>query len=85
MFIQKWNGTEYEDYEVPLDWKIMLFSFNMDEPINCVNCGKQIKYGDGYTSLRYHNNHGMGYMECEDCYEKYYPTYIKERNEGKIN
>lgn len=52
--------------------KIMpLFTTNMDELMQCVNCGKFIKYGDGYTSKRYFSGMGFGYLECKECYFKY--------------
>jgi Zn ribbon nucleic-acid-binding protein len=68
--IDRWDiyTKQYEPVQIPDDWKIALYSDNMDEQINCVNCGKPMKYGEGYTSRRYHNKAGMGYMECEDCY-----------------
>lgn len=68
--IDRWDiyTEQYEPVQIPDDWKVALYSDNMDEQINCVNCGKPMKYGEGYTSRRYHNKAGMGYMECEDCY-----------------
>jgi transcription elongation factor Elf1 len=42
----------------------------LDEIINCADCGKQVTYGDCYTSLTIHTNTGMGYPVCEKCYEK---------------
>ena len=68
--VDRWDiyTERYEPVQIPDDWKIALYSDNMDEQINCVNCGKPMKYGEGYTSRRYHNKAGMGYMECEDCY-----------------
>ena len=32
-------------------------------------CGKELKYGDTYTSLEIHTAMGFGYGVCEDCYE----------------
>lgn len=58
----------YHDYEVPDDWNVKLYSYDMGEIVNCVCCGKPIKYGDRYTSRRYHDEHGFGYTECYDCY-----------------
>ena len=77
MTIKKWNpdAKEYEPHEVPDDWKLPLYSNNMDELINCVHCGKTITFGDGYTSQRYHTDSGYGYYECNACYF----AYVKER------
>lgn len=68
--IDRWNiyTEQYEPVQIPDDWKVAMYSDNLDEQINCVNCGKPMTYGEGYTSRRYHNKAGMGYMECEDCY-----------------
>lgn len=79
MIINKWNGKDYEPYEVSNDWKIPLLCSDMNEIINCVHCGCKITFGEGYTSHRYHNNSGMGYYECEKCYFEYLPTYLEER------
>lgn len=68
--INRWDiyTEKYEPVQIPDDWKVAMYSDNMDEQINCVNCGKPLTYGESYTSRRYHNRAGMGYMECEDCY-----------------
>ena len=79
MIINKWNGKDYEPYEVSNDWKIPFMCNDMNEIINCVHCGCKMTFGEGYTSHRYHNNSGMGYYECEKCYFEYLPTYLEER------
>ena len=73
MTIRKWNDKkkEYDPYEVPDEWKLILYSENMETPINCVNCGKEMTFGEGYTSQRYHTDKGFGYYECEKCYFDY--------------
>lgn len=73
MTIQRWNNAtkEYRPHEVPDDWKLILYTEDMDTPINCVCCGKEMTFGDGYTSRRFHTEHGMGYYECEKCYFSY--------------
>ena len=83
MTIQKWNEQtkEYEPYDVPNDWKLPLVCDNMDAPINCVNCGEQITFGEGITSKRYHNRFGFGFYECEKCYYDYLPIYIQSKGD----
>ena len=73
MTIRKWNDKEkeYEPYEVPDEWKLILYSEDMETPINCVNCGKEMTFGEGYTSQRYRTDKGFGYYECEKCYFNY--------------
>lgn len=87
MKIRKWNDekNDYEFVEVPDEWKLPLYLEDMDEIINCVNCGSEIKYGDSYTSMRYHNGAGFGYYECEKCYYEYYPQRIQRaRDKGEL-
>lgn len=73
MIIKKWNcdTKEYEKHEVSDAWNIKTYAADMEETVNCVCCGKEIRYGDGYTSRRFHADMGMGYAECEDCYFSY--------------
>ena len=73
MKINRWdNGKkEYVEHDIPDDWNCKTFSFDMDEEVNCVCCGKKMKFGDGYTSRRFHTAMGMGCCECENCYFSY--------------
>lgn len=70
--IDRWdhNTKKYEPVEIPDDWNVATFSSDLDEEVNCVHCGKPLPYGDSYCSRRYHDKYGMGYAECEDCYEE---------------
>lgn len=67
--MNKWNYDthKYEPFESPA--KVMsLYSEDMDEPVNCANCGRRMTYGDCYTSQTIHNKVGFGYPVCGDCY-----------------
>lgn len=66
----KWNykTKSYDDYELPE--RAMMWSDDMDLVIQCANCAKDIKYGDGFTSKEIHNDLGMGYIVCESCYKQ---------------
>lgn len=68
--IGRWcySTHSYEPYFVPPNWKIVLYTDNMDEPINCTSCGKPMTYGQGYTSRELHSPVGFGYPVCESCY-----------------
>lgn len=70
--IGKWNyeTKEYDPYTPDPSWKIVLLSYDMDEPINCTSCGKDMVFGNGYTSKELHTHMGFGYPVCEDCYEQ---------------
>ena len=71
--MQKWNLAKhvYEPYTKVIDnnWHCPLLA-EMEENINCAECGKEILYGDGYTSSLIHNNKGMAYTICLTCKEK---------------
>jgi hypothetical protein len=79
MKLRKWNPTkrEYEPYEVPDDWHVSTYSENMDEVVNCAQCGREMTFGIGYTSRRVHTTGGFGYMVCEGCYGR-------EREEERV-
>lgn len=68
--LMKWNAEEkeYEPYEVPEDWNVAIYSNDLDKMIDCAGCGKEIKFGDGYTSMEIHNFVGFGFIVCGDCH-----------------
>lgn len=72
MTIRKWNFEKrtYEDYVVPEGKMPMSYSVDMDELGNCASCGKDIRYGDCYTSRQFHTLSGIGYAVCPECYMK---------------
>lgn len=72
MTLRKWNfkARDYEPYEVPDEWNVKTFSMDMDEIVNCPNCGRTLTFGETYTSRKIHTAHGMGFGVCETCYEK---------------
>ena len=57
--------------ELPKNWHTPLVADSMDEIINCACCGKEIRYGDGYSSIDICGMSGcLGYSICEECYKK---------------
>lgn len=72
MIVNKWNfkTKEYEKVEIPDNRKICLYSNNMNETIQCISCGNELKFGDSYASRRYHTEMGLGYCVCHNCYEE---------------
>lgn len=72
MKLRKWNNTteNYEDYIVPDEWNVPIYSENMNEIVNCIQCGEKVKFGDSYTSLEVHTQGGFGYGVCPNCHEK---------------
>lgn len=68
--MKKWDNEtrSYSPYKVPSEWHCPLYTEDMEEVINCVQCGKEMKYGEGFTSREIHNPFGLGYSVCENCY-----------------
>lgn len=88
--LQKWDYEQhkYLPYFVPADWKISLLLQDMDELINCCQCGEEVKFGDTYTSKEIHTESGFGYCVCEKCNEsemirKYREVKNEEENREK--
>lgn len=80
--MKKWNFSKriYENHIVPTNWYTPLMA-ELDETINCAECGVEIACGDCYTSLTIHTNIGMGHLVCEDCYEKEWEERRAVKNE----
>lgn len=76
MKAEKWNYKEHKYEEVEINDNCPLYERNLDRIINCANCGREVKYGETYTSRKYHNPLGFGYPVCEEC-------YVGERNEER--
>ena len=70
--MKKWDNKKhsYDPYKVPSEWNCPLYTEDMEEVINCVQCGKEMTYGEGYTSKEIHNPFGLGYTVCEKCYSE---------------
>lgn len=68
--LNRWNYDKqtYEPYDVPDNWNVKSYSFDMDEIVNCPHCGKEVTFGSCYTSKEIHTPHGFGYAVCENCY-----------------
>ena len=88
--LQKWDYEQhkYLPYFVPADWKISLLLQDMDELINCCQCGGEVKFGDTYTSKEIHTESGFGYCICEKYNEsemirKYREVKNEEENREK--
>jgi len=79
MILQKWNvdKRQYEPFKTPTN-NIQLFSEDMNILVDCTNCGKEMIFGDCYTSRLIHNDLGLGYPVCEACYKV--ENYEKNRS-----
>ena len=68
--LKKWSykDRKYHPYEVPNTWNVKNYSSDMDEIVNCAECGKEMKYGEGFCSRLIHSDMGFGYTVCTECY-----------------
>lgn len=85
MLVNKWNfiTREYEKVKIPDDRKVELYSDDMNKIIQCINCGKELRFGDSYTSRRYHTKMGFGYCVCPTCYEEEWKLEYKTNEDWK--
>ena len=66
-----------EPYEPPVDGgNYSVYCGSMDEKINCAQCGKEITFGEGYTSREIFLG-PWAHIVCKDCMEKEWKRYIR--------
>ena len=70
MLLRKWSETKhiYEPYEVPDSWHVSTYETDMETPVNCCQCGRELTFGESYTSMQVQTEVGFGYAVCGDCY-----------------
>ena len=71
--LNKWDyaNGEYVPHRVPAEWKVSLCEADMDNIVNCASCGKELPYGETYTSMEIRTaGMGFGYAVCDECYNK---------------
>lgn len=78
MLMRKWNYEEriYEDYIPPHPGEYVVIADLADE-INCAGCGKELTFGDAYTSRVIHDGTGFGYAICQQCSEEEWKEEMK--------
>ena len=72
MKLGKWNykTKKYDKIQVPDNWNVKTYVGDLNQVINCAQCGKEVVAGDTYTSKEIHTKYGIGFMVCEECYNK---------------
>lgn len=72
MILGRWNRgiRDYEPYRIPDDRRIRLHCDDVNELIDCVSCGRELTFGEAFTSLEFHTPMGFGYGVCPECYEE---------------
>lgn len=66
----KWSFKRHCYYRKIINDKCSTYEEKLDEKVKCANCNKDIKFGNSYTSLQYHDDVGFGYAVCDECYKK---------------
>lgn len=82
MILRKWNYKthKYDSYKIPDSWNTPMIA-ELEEIVNCVQCGKAVEYGETYTSLEIHDLIGLGFAVCKDCYDQEWKRKVEARNE----
>lgn len=70
MILRRWSEAErrYEPYEVPDDWRVSAYEDDMGTRVNCCQCGRELTWGETYTSMQVQTPVGFGYGVCHECY-----------------
>ena len=70
MILKRWDyGTHtYKDFEVPDERRVATYMPDMSLPVDCASCGVTLPYGETFTSLEIHTEHGFGFGVCHECY-----------------
>lgn len=70
--LRRWDrqAHKYRPYNVPLHWNVKTYSDDMEEIVNCAQCGKELPHGESFASLEVHAAMGIGYSVCGECYKQ---------------
>ena len=80
-----YETRKYEEYNIPTNWRVGLYSRDLDKLIDCACCGKPLKIKDKYRSLEIHDETGEEYTVCKRCYkEEWVRNKMHEIKEQKI-
>lgn len=68
--LRRWNRAAhaYEPYDIPDGWDVSCYETDMEKGVSCCQCGRRLPFGETYTSLEVHTQHGFGYGVCYDCH-----------------
>lgn len=72
MIVNKWDfgKRKYDKVKIKDDPMIKMYCQDMNQTVKCINCKNIVLYGNTYSSLQYHNDLGLAYPVCPNCYEK---------------
>lgn len=76
----------YFDYEPPVkNGNYTQWDDDMDMIIHCPQCGKQLRFGDGYTSKEIYEGtlKMFAFSVCTDCYNEELERWLLARKQQK--
>ena len=66
----RWDFLKQRNEIVNIPKDCATFASEDLAPVRCPSCNRVHAYGEMYTSLRYQDAVGFGYMVCEHCYQQ---------------
>lgn len=61
------NTNELKDYDVPKDWNCPIFCDFVWKEFNCASCGKLVKYGNMFKSIKLYYDQNIPLNVCRNC------------------
>ena len=66
---KEWSYITHSYHDIVISADSALYEEDMDKLVKCAKCSKTLPFGSCYTSRKIHNQYGLGFGVCEDCYE----------------
>ena len=76
----EWDFETHAYHDRLINEESALYETDMSKIVKCANCAKSLRFGDCYTSRKIHNQAGLGFAVCEQCYNQ---EWEEERNAPK--
>lgn len=77
----KWNFKTRRYSNIEIDDKCKCIA-DLEELVECPQCGTVFKFKDSYTSRQMHNKCGFGYAVCSQCYYNEIEEWREAAREG---
>ena len=68
MKANKWDFSRREYEVVDIPDACSTYKDDFDADVTCPGCGRPVRFGDTFTSRRWHDRVGFGYGVCIDCH-----------------
>lgn len=86
-YVRKYDRSKHAynpPVELPKEWHTPLIADDMNQMINCAGCGKELKFGNSFTSMIICDMSGaFGFPVCEECYQKELAELFEEIDQKK--